>query len=322
MTYEDTKELEKGLLKGVGAVTLKNLEKAGFTTLIQVAVTPPKDLLEQTEIKKIETAEKVVALAQRALIKFKTAEEYLVERNENVRKLTTGSKDLDKILDGGFETGVITELIGEFGTGKTQICYTASVLAQLPEEEGGLNGKVLVLDTEKTFAANRVAEIAEARGLDVGEILRNIRIAKTYNAPHLKILVQDLPRQLQEDNYVLVIVDSMIGHFRSEYIGRENLAPRQGLLGTVLANLLRIGEVYNVVILITNQVQSNVSGFGPQIKAAGGHVMAHAGTHRLFLRKAGARTPLLRILKVYDSPYLAEAEERFKLSAAGIEDVE
>ena len=322
MTYEDTQELEQGLLKGVGAVTLKNLKDAGFTTLIQVAITPPNDLLELTEIKKIETAAKVVTLAQRALIKFKTAEEYLIERNENVKHLTTGCKEVDAILDGGFETGVITELIGEFGTGKTQMCYTASVLAQLPEEEGGLDGKVLVLDTEKTFAANRVAEIAEARGLDVSEILRNIRIAKTYNAPHLKILVQDLPRQLQEGKYGLVIVDSMIGHFRSEYVGRALLAPRQGLLGSILSNLLRIGEVYNVVVLITNQVQSNVSGYGPHLKAAGGHVMAHAGTHRLFLRKATSRTPLVRILKVYDSPYLAEAEARFKLSAAGIEDVE
>ncbi|MDH5664080.1 MAG: DNA repair and recombination protein RadA, partial [Candidatus Bathyarchaeota archaeon] len=118
----------------------------------------------------------------------------------------------------------------------------------------------------------------------------------------------------------LVIVDSMIGHFRGEYIGRENLSERQQTLNSQLHKLLRLTEAFNLPVIVTNQVQANPAQFfGDPNKPAGGHVMAHACTHRVYLRKGKQGT---RLAKVIDSPYLPENSTRFKITEKGIEDVQ
>ena len=115
-------------------------------------------------------------------------------------------------------------------------------------------------------------------------------------------------------------MDSVIGHFRGEYIGRENLSERQQKLNSYLHKLLRLAEANNLSVIVTNQVQANPAQFfGDPNKPAGGHVMAHACTHRVYLRKGSRGT---RIAKVIDSPYLPENSIRFKITEKGIEDVE
>lgn len=75
--------------------------------------------------------------------------------------LTTGSRELDKILGGGIETGSITEIFGEFRTGKTQLCHTLAVTCQLPISQGGGEGKCLYIDTYGTFRPQRLAPVSE-----------------------------------------------------------------------------------------------------------------------------------------------------------------
>lgn len=199
-------------------------------------------------------------------------------------------------------------------SGKTQVCFNQTVMVQLPPPEG-FGEKAIVIDTEKTFAALRVAEIAESRGLDLMETLQNIHIIEAYNSQHLEILVRGLPEKLQEGGFGLVVVDSLIGHFRSEYIGRENLAPRQQKLGAVLSNLLRVAESFNLVVLVTNQAQANPTQWGNPNRPAGGHIMGHGPAHRLWLRKGRVN---LRIAKMIDSSYLPEGEAPFYITAGGI----
>ena len=76
-------------------------------------------------------------------------------------QVTTGSKELDKLLQGGIETGSITELFGEFRTGKSQLCHTLAVTCQLPIDMGGAEGKCLYIDTEGTFRPERLLAVAE-----------------------------------------------------------------------------------------------------------------------------------------------------------------
>lgn len=66
-------------------------------------------------------------------------------------KISTGSKAFDTLLGGGIESMSITEVFGEFRTGKTQIAHTLVVTSQLPSEMGGGNGKVVYIDTEGTL---------------------------------------------------------------------------------------------------------------------------------------------------------------------------
>jgi len=139
-TVESEEQITKQQLPGVIKKTLDALNQAGLTSLSKIASTPPDQIQSMTSLSQ-DVSEKVSGLAIKASITYQTAEEYYNKRKENLQRLKTGSYALDEILGGGFETGVITELIGEFGSGKTQICYAASVLVQQPMEKGGLNGK-------------------------------------------------------------------------------------------------------------------------------------------------------------------------------------
>lgn len=73
--------------------------------------------------------------------------------------LTTGSRELDKLLCGGIETGSVTEVYGEFRTGKTQLCLTLAVTCQLPNSQGGGEGKCLYIDTGGKFRPERVVAV-------------------------------------------------------------------------------------------------------------------------------------------------------------------
>jgi DNA repair protein RadA len=310
-------ELEK--LEGVGSAIAGKLRSAGITTVEAVAVTPPKEIAENAGIG-FNTVLNIVDAARKLLCSdFITAEE-LWKKRQNMLKCSTGSKNLNKLLGGGIETQALTEFIGEFGSGKTQACLMFSVMVQLPPEKGGLNGNVVYIDTEGTFIPERVFEIANALGLDPHQTLGNIFLARAYNSSHQSLLIEHLPKFCPENNVKLVVVDSMISHFRGEYLGRENLSERQQALNSLLHKLLRLTEAFNLSVVVTNQVQANPAQFfGDPNKPAGGNVMAHACTHRVYLRKGGKGT---RIATIIDSPSLPESKVRFKITEKGIEDVQ
>jgi len=170
-------------LKGVGPAIASKLRSVGLTTVEAIAVTPPKEIAEKTGIG-FNTVLSIVAAARKsACVDFITAEE-LWQKRQNMLKCSTGSQNLDKLLGGGIETHAMTELIGEYGVGKTQICFMLSVMAQLPLEKRGLNGNVVYLDTEGTFMPERIFEIAAAWELDPHKTLGNIFLARAYNSSH------------------------------------------------------------------------------------------------------------------------------------------
>jgi len=306
-------------LDGVGSSTASKLRAAGFTTIEAIAVTPPREIMERTNLG-FNTILKIQEAARELIsTEFKTAQEFY-EKRKNMKRCTTGSKKLDEILGGGIETQAITELIGEYGSGKTQICLMLSVTAQLPFEEGGLSGNVAFIDTEGTFMPERIYQIASARGLDPELTANNILVARAYNSSHQCLLIDRLFTLVPENNVKLVVIDSMISHFRGEYVGRESLAERQQKLNQYLHKLIRLSEAYNIAVVLTNQVQANpIAFFGDPNKPAGGNIMAHACTHRVFLRKGSKG---IRVARVIDSPYLPEVPVRFMITDKGIEDIE
>ena len=115
---------------GITAADIKKLQEAGLHTIEAVAYTPKKMLLGIKGISE-QKAEKIMMEAYKLIpMGFTTASEFHVKRSEIIQ-LTTGSKELDKLLQGGIETGSITELFGEFRTGKTQLCHQLAVTCQV-----------------------------------------------------------------------------------------------------------------------------------------------------------------------------------------------
>jgi len=303
-------------LKGVEPQIAEQLRNAGYTTIEVLAVTPPREIMEKTNIgfnKILEIQEAARSMIQ---LDFKTALEFYKKRKA-MGRCTTGSSNVDALLGGGVESQALTEFIGQYGSGKTQLCMTLSVTAQLPREKGGLEGNVVFIDTEGTFMPERVYEIASKMSLEAAVVAKNILVGRAYNSSHQCLLIDRLFTLCKENNVKLVVVDSMISHFRGEYIGRETLAERQQMLNQYLHKLVRLAEAYNVAVVVTNQVQANPDpSFRIGERPAGGNVMAHACTHRIYLYKGSKG---VRTAKVIDSPYLPEEKTSFLITEKGIE---
>jgi DNA repair protein RadA len=306
-------------IEGVGPATIEKLKAAGIMSVESLAVTPSRQLVEIADL----TEEKAGLITRNARsllnIRFTTAKDVLSKRN-NIGFITTGSKAIDTLMGKGFETQAITELIGEFGSGKTQICHQLCVSVQLPVERGGLGGRALFIDTEGTFRPERVVSVAQSLGLNPDEVLNNIIYARAYNSDHQLLLAEEANTIVPNNNVRLVIVDSVITHFRSEYPGRESLAPRQQKLNRHIHQLLRMSDIYNVAVILTNQIQATPDVFfGNPNKPAGGNILAHGSTYRIWLRKSKESR---RIARIIDSPLHPESECVFTITTNGIIDVD
>ncbi|KAJ1993051.1 Meiotic recombination protein dmc1 [Dimargaris cristalligena] len=244
-------------------------------------------------------------------------------RRQRVMKIGTGSVELDKLLGGGIETMAITEVFGEFRTGKTQLGHTLCVTVQLPTNMGGGHGKAAFIDTEGTFRPDRIRAIAERYELDPELVLDNLIYARAFNSEHQMDLITMVSAKFAEEKgvYKLLVVDSIISLFRTDFCGRGELSERQQKLNTMLSRLMKIAEEFNVAVYITNQICSDpgagMSFVADPKKPVGGHVLAHASTTRLSLRKGRGEQ---RIAKLFDSPNMPEAEAVYALSDGGVID--
>lgn len=245
----------------------------------------------------------------------------LQAKRQQVFKLSTGSQTLDLLLGGGVESASITEAFGEFRSGKTQIALTMCVTAQLPKSMGGGMGKVAYIDTEGTFRPDRVAQIAQRFNVNPEQVLENVFYARAYTVEHQFQLLTMIAAKMTEEPFSLLVVDSIMALFRVDYSGRGELSERQQVLGKMLSRIMKIAEQFNVAVFLTNQVMADPGGgvsFVPDPKKPiGGHVLAHASTTRLYLRKGRGEQ---RVCKIFDSPCLPEGEAIFQIGVGGVEE--
>lgn len=308
MTIED--------LPGVGAATAEKLQAAGFDTMLGIAVASPGELVETGGVTEA-TARKIIQAARQALeMGFESGQDLLAKR-QNIVKLKTASTALNDLLGGGFETGAITECFGEFGSGKTQIGHTLAVMCQKQEEDA----VAVYIDTENTFRPERIVQLAEGQNMDIEKTLKHIKVAKAYNSDHQMLLVEKVEDLIKNEGLKVrvVIIDSLTAHFRAEFIGRGTLSERQQKINKHMHTLARLADMYNICVYVTNQVQADPAQFfGDPTKAVGGHIVAHASTFRIYLRKGKKGT---RVAKLIDSPNLPDNECGFVVDTDGIKDL-
>jgi DNA repair protein RadA len=268
-------------IPGVQPHLISKLRQAGIQSVLDLAVSVPQELAAGGEGTIIsadtEVISELVLKAKKALIdsgalvkEFSTADQVL-ERRKSLVRFTTGSKNLDDFLEGGVESQAITELAGEFGSGKSQICHALCVTAAK-----GTRGKInsiIFVDTENTFRPERIHQIAEARRLDSEEIMKKVFVCKIVNSAQLEALIRNLGKAIEEYKAKLVIVDSIISLHRAEYSGRETLAERQQRLNVMLHKLIRLAEIYNIAVVLTNQVQSSPKSAVLYVRKAGGMML-------------------------------------------------
>ncbi len=342
-------EGELEALPGVGPATADKLVDAGYDNYQSIAVASPGELSNQADIGDSTASDIINAAREAADVGGFETGETILERRQEIGKLSWQIEEVDDLLGGGVETQSITEVYGEFGSGKSQVTHQLAVNVQLPAEHGGLEGSAIFVDSEDTFRPERIEqmllgrpdeviadamvlhEVAEEGDADptdetlqealVESILDKIHVAKAFNSNHQILLAekaQEIASETQDDEFPvrLLCVDSLTAHFRAEYVGRGELAERQQKLNKHLHDLMRVGDLNNTAVLVTNQVSANPdSFFGDPTQPIGGNILGHTSTFRLYLRKSKEDK---RIVRLVDAPNLPDGEAVMRVDEDGL----
>ncbi len=303
-------------IPGVGAATAEKLTSAGYHDMLSIAVASIGSLVEATGVSE-SVARKMIQYARDNLnMGFESGMDVMKKR-ELVTKISTGSENFNALLEGGFETGAICECFGEFGSGKTQVGHVLATQVIKADPEA----RVVYIDTENTFRPERIIQLATAAGIDPEQTLNQIMVAKAFNSDHQMLLAEKVDELISRDGakIKLVVVDSLTAHFRAEYIGRGTLAERQQKLNRHMSTLGKLSSTHNLCVFVTNQVMSKPDQFfGDPTAAIGGHVVAHASTFRIYLRKGKKGS---RVAKLIDAPNLPDGECCFMVTEGGLLDI-
>ena len=332
-------------LPGVGPATADKLLDNGFESYQSIAVASPGEMSNTADIGESSASDIINAAREAADVGGFETGATVLERRQEIGKLSWQIDEVDDLLGGGIETQSITEVYGEFGSGKSQVTHQMAVNVQLEPENGGLDGGCIFVDSEDTFRPERIddmvrglddeilADEMERRGVEgtpddedalaelVEAFLDQIHVAKAFNSNHQILLAEkakELAGEHEESEWPIriVCVDSLTAHFRAEYVGRGELADRQQKLNKHLHDLMRIGDLFNTAILVTNQVASNPdSYFGDPTQAIGGNILGHASTFRMYLRKSKNDK---RIVRLVDAPNLADGEAVMRVQNEGL----
>jgi DNA repair protein RadA len=313
---EEKKEIKIQDLPGVGAMTAEKLELAGYRDLMSIAVATLGELCEASGVTEA-VARKMINFARDGMkMGFETGTEVLKKR-ELISKISTGSEVFNNLMGGGFETGAITECFGEFGSGKTQIGHllAVNILKENPDNYA------VYIDTENTFRPERIRQLAEGAGINPEDALSRIMVARAYNSDHQMLLTEQVDGLITEQGKMvrLVVIDSLTSHFRAEFTGRGTLAERQQKLNRHMHTLAKVASSHNICVYVTNQVMAKPDQFfGDPTASIGGHIVAHASTFRIYLRKGKKGT---RVAKLIDAPATPDGECCFEVMTEGLRDV-
>lgn len=340
-------------LPGVGPATADSLKDAGYNSFDKIATTAVSKLEDEAGVGE-STAQDVVQAARDAadIGGFQSSAE-LMEERKNVGVLRTLIPEVDDMLNaegedsnqGGVKTQAITEVYGEYGSGKSQFTHQMCVNVQLPEEYGGLSGRAIFIDTEDSFRPERIREMV--RGLDeeiidacmerdIGggdpndeddlaelEAVFNgrIQVAKSHSVGHQMLLMEEagnIASEFEDSDFPvrLVCVDSLTSQFRAEYVGRGSLAERQQKLNTHIHDIRQFVNVHNAAAIVANQVQSNPdSFFGDPTKPVGGNILGHNSNYRIYIKNSKGNK---RVFNLVNSPNLPEGEAVARIETEGL----
>lgn len=241
--------------------------------------------------------------------------EELEKKEKEEVKVRTGTL-IDEIIGGGIPEGKSMMLYGEFGSGKTQTCFTCAALCP---------NKIVYIDTEGSFRASRMKEICESRNLDWNIIKKKIVYYRPETWADQMLVISSLPSPMDVDGKIdLIICDSLSKHFRGiEFLGRETLQIKNGLIREFILALERISEAHKAALIYTTQIYDTPSATPYSSKATiqkpiGGRSAEHQPDFVIFFRKGSGN---VRIARMMDSSWNPLAERGFLITKRGIENI-
>lgn len=308
----DMKDLTQ--IQGIGDGIANKLRDAGICNIMSLAVMTPGQLVDL--IGGSETGSRKMINRARELCAIGFENGKTVEEKE-LPKIPTGSNNIDKLLGGGLELGTSLEAYGEGATGKTALSHALAVscIKQYP------NSYVIWVDSENTFRPSRIRDFCVGFEVDPEHVLQHVLVAKALTSDHQILLTENVEKEINNGKDIkLLIIDSLMNHFRAEYLGRGTLAGRQQMLNGYLHRIGKLCDIYKIAVYLTNQVQSDPGTmFGNAEKVVGGNIVSHFATNRVRIRKAAQGT---RCMILVDSPNLPPGEAFYNIGANSLEDIE
>lgn len=218
-------------------------------------------------------------------------------------RLSSGCEGLDRLLGGGFEPGIITQIYGEAGTGKTTIVLQTAVGAV------GRGLKVIFIDTEG-FSVERFRQIAGEGAKDVGA---KIVVFEPLNLEQQHSSIKDATK-IAGKEFGLLILDSATSLYRAAFEGDDNRPVRRALAAQ-LGELQEMARRHRIPVVVTNQVYMEIE--TGNLRPLGGMAMDHATKTSIFIEKRGEGKRLARLMKHRSMPEGATTE--LLLTGRGVE---
>ena len=241
----------------------------------------------------------------------------LLEREGKEEKIKTGTL-LDNLIGGGLPPTKSMLLYGEYGSGKSQTCYTMCV--ECPDA-------VEVIDAECSFRAERIKQICDTRGKDYKEVFAKIILKQPQNwIQQMRVLYSlPAPSDVPTGKVGLVILDSLTKRFRGiEFAGRQSLFVKQPIIREFSFKLEEIVKAYGAGLIITTQVyedpnQKSFLANWTKFKAVGGSSLLHQPDFIIFLRRVTGKN--IRIARMMDSSWQPLRECPFVITERGIDNL-
>jgi DNA repair protein RadA len=238
------------------------------------------------------------------------------KKEQSQVKLKTGTL-IDDMVGGGFEAGSSMLLFGEYGSGKTETCFSIAVLC--PDT-------VIYIDAEGSFKWSRIKEMCDARKIDYVPVFNKIKLFQPANWVELMMILGQLPSPADEGigKIGVLIIDSLTKLFRGiEFAGRQELQVKQPPIRELMITGTEIAKVYECALIFTTQIYEspNANAFMPKwasFKAVGGASIEHQASYVMFLRRAQGN---VRIARLTDSDWKPLSERPYLITVKGIEDI-
>jgi len=305
-------------VSGVGPRIAKVLRSQGITTADLLAEQDTYELLNSTRLTE-GTCRKLIRNARGMINRYTMRTGGEVEEETAKRPvLTTGIGWLNRCLLGGIESGSIVEFFGPARSGKTQLCHQLAVTAQLPIEHGGLGGKVLWLDTSSSFRSMLIRANAQRFGIDPNAALDSVSVQQVIDIDHIQELFHTVPSKCAEEDYRVVVIDSLGGLFMLDYLRLAQVGPGRYEFAKLAKMVRSLVRATGAIVVYTNQVVEKIGIYGDNPNAPmGGHIVSHFPDYRFYIRR---KMNDVRVIQLMDHASLPESQGEAYLGWGGLYD--
>ncbi len=295
--------------------TTKVLKDAGIISLLDLALAS-KDLLLKHGV----TSESAANLTERAAgeIKHLQLGSKLVGKGIQRRRVSTGSKSLDHLLGGGVPSGRVTEVYGESGAGKTQLCFQLCV--NLLAMEKDQKGDIVFIDTVGTFRPERIVQMA-AGHIGEEDLFKHIFLVSARSSAE-QIRAVENSQESTTLNIKMLIIDTLTDNFVYEFHGESHITSRQIALAHHLHDLVEMALDKDIPVVVTNTVRTMVLETGEaRVIETGGNTVSQGVHLRLKLERLKGKSKGWAA-RLVDTDIATIPRVRFKIEKNGIMDWE